>query len=191
MGEHTTANGNVTPPSVERLALELREVAQTGFGLELLHYAKRFLEYQNPNWIDLLVWRITEEKFALPQTVQIWAADVAKQRLQGVGSRNNMSKVLKEHLKEVQFALMASFVGLGDTRAKAAARAANTVHSIWGHSNKASVLEKEFSDYMEHDPVGMALSKHLATAAEQAPENHKNLESELSKLNQRGVGSRR
>lgn len=190
-----TRHGDDTPNALTSLAAELAsdlgETANNSLGLELIHLITRFEETGDANWVDMLIWRITQEKFALPRTVQSLAAAVAKARLQGAGTRNNVSKVLKEHIKELQFLQMAGLVGLGYTRKEAAMHAANAVHAIWGHSNKASFLEKEFPAYLERRPVGAALSEHLARAARDNPESAEALGGEFSKLKQRSPGSRR
>ena len=70
---------------VEQLERELGVVSGTALGLEVLYYIGKLAEAEDLNWIDLMVWRLTNEGVPLPTTIQVLAARAAERRLRGNG----------------------------------------------------------------------------------------------------------
>jgi len=135
--------------------------------LELLQHYDQFIETEDFNWVDLMVWRLRHERFDLPTAVQILAARIAHQRLLGSGARNKQSIVIKKYSKDLAMHTMAGNIGLNKGRGvkspiKAAAReAANAVHAICGYAPHASSLAKRYSAYWKGNPTAKYLEEGL------------------------------
>lgn len=129
---------------VEQLEHELGVAAGTALGLEMLEYIGKFTKGRDINWIDLMVWRLTNEGVPLPMTIQVLAARAAYRRLHGDGTRRKISKVWREHSKAVAHASSAFLQGLDGIGAEEAdLRAAVSVESEFGHAPKASSLSQD------------------------------------------------
>jgi hypothetical protein len=101
--------------------------SQARLALELLQHYDQFIETEDFNWVDLMVWRLTREGYLLPPAVLGLAARIAHQRLLGSGARNKQSSVIKKYSKDLAMRTMAGNIGLDKGRGvkapiKAAAR---------------------------------------------------------------------
>ncbi len=65
------------PDLLEQVKRDFGAHVEKRFSLEILHYVERFVKTQDYNWIDLILWRFTSEKFPLLRSIQILAARVA------------------------------------------------------------------------------------------------------------------
>ena len=188
----------------ERLERELGVPAQTGLVEEMRWYLTRWMEMEDPGWVDLVVWRLTEEGVPLPKGIQRLAADAAYMRLNGHGRRGNKpTNVWKEHAKAVAHANSAFLHGLDGIGDEAAdLRAVVSVESELGHAPRASSLSKERPsarkesialemlttvgrEFQKTDPkLAAEIAEHTAKLAKQAKDAK-------SKKKPNKVGSRR
>lgn len=176
-------------PFIECLEDDLRtsSLYEPSLQLELLHYAQMLQETTDPNWVDLMVWRLHKENVEQPRTVQILAARTAHSRLLGAGSRNVISKVFKEHTRDLAMSIMASRLKI-DGAAGAAQFASKTVHEVCGHALAPSTLESEFPSY--DWPAKVFLEDYEKMAALNSPAEEAKLITEVAKLRDR-AGTRR
>lgn len=176
---------------LDQLTHELGEAAASDLGLELIHYTGKFIQSSDPNWVDLMVWRLTSEGQPLPLTIQAIAARIAHRRLLGAGSRNKSSKVIREHARDLAMRVMAHQRGMHPNLSVAAEHACSAVMAICGFAPPAGRLEKEFRAYSESHPVIGALRGYAEVEAGIFPEERDALESEIGKLPKRHSGKRR
>lgn len=184
-------NDQIRIELVAKLTGELGGVSDTPFGHELLHYVIKFCETEDFNWIDLMVWRLTMQGLPMPMTIQKMAGNLAHRRLLGAGSRNQISKVLREHAQELAMTQMAYLLRTTSGPAEAAQKAATAVHAICGWAPQASTIEKRFPEYRRKTPVINALIGAGVGEAEMLPKQRAELEGELHALPQREPGQRR
>lgn len=150
-----------------QLNAQLALMNNEGLALELLQHYDQFIETEDFNWVDLMVWRLTREGYLLPPAVLGLAARIAHQRLLGSGARNKQSIVIKKYSKDLAMHTMAGNIGLDKGRGvkspiKAAAReAANAVHAICGYAPHASSLAKHYSAYWKGNPNAKYLEERL------------------------------
>lgn len=174
---------------VAQLRRELGDVSDTYFGLELLHYVERLNETKDPNWVDLMVWRVLSEGLPMPISLQILAARVAHRRLLGAGSRNKVSRVFKEHTNHLAMIITASLDKLIG-RQHAANQAAKAVFAVCGYSKNGASIAKDFPNFERKVPVADKLRKRLEKEAEASTEDFLKLQDALKPLNDRS-GTRR
>lgn len=139
----------------ERLERELGALKGTALVEEMRLYLTRLMETEDPGWVDLVVWRLTEEGVHLPEGIQRLAANAALRRLLGEGRRgSNPTKVWKEHAKAIAHANSAFLQGLNGMGAEEAdLRAVVSVESELGHAPKASSLSQERPSVTKQNPV--------------------------------------
>lgn len=177
----------------EQLEQALGIHAGTALGLELRHYLTRLGETNDLNWIDLMVWRLTEEEVPLPKVIQDLAARAAYLRLHGAGRRRgNVSKVMAEHAKSLANVQIAFLRGaFGEETKDAAERAANATYAELGHAGMASTRTKEFKGYAEENPAANLLEGVGRAWADVSPEQKAALADYLTGLKKRAPGRRR
>lgn len=157
---------------IEHLEHELGVHAGRALGAEVQHYLTRLCETNDLNWIDLMVWRLTEEDVPLPTVIQNLAARAAYLRLHGANKRGGRpTKVWKEHAKAVALANSAFLQGLHTIGAEEAdLRAVVSVESELGHAPKASSLSQERPSYTHASPVPVVLTSIGRAFQETYPE---------------------
>lgn len=178
---------------VEQLEHDLGFVAGTALAEEMRLYITRLGETNDLNWIDLMVWRLTEEDVPLPTVIQNLAGLAAKLRLNGHGRRNGkVTRVMREHSKAVANAQIAFLRGaLGGSTEESAGQAANATSAELGYAGMASTRAKEFKTYLEDGPVGEQMTTIGRAWAEIYPEQKDALANYLAEVPQRDPGKRR
>ena len=140
---NNSASNDETPS--QALERELGTNAQSGLGLALLRYVKRWEETKNPHWIDLAIVIVTTAGKLIPPCLQIMASQIAMRRINGLEDAAGGASVVNEEVKGQAFALMALLRTNGVASDEAAKAAANATAAIFGsHLYKASTLEKEY-----------------------------------------------
>lgn len=180
-----------------QLTAQFQIMGDGGLTLELLHHYDQFIETEDFNWVDLMVWRLARAGHFLPPAVQGLAARIAHQRLLGSGTRNERSSVIKKYSKDLAMHTMAGNIGLDKGRGvkapiKAAAReAANAVHAICGYAPHASSLAKHYNAYWKDKPVGKYLEERLETEVATLMSEADFVAKQFENLPQREEGNRR
>jgi hypothetical protein len=178
---------------IEQLQQALGFVPGTALAIEIGECLIKLGKTKDLNWIDLMVWRLTEEGVPLPEAIQDLAARAAYQRLHGAGKRGGEpTKVMKDHTKEVVHANAAFLQGaLGMSRWEAYVNAANAVGDEAGWAGRASTPYNERSAYAAEGPVADMLTEIGAAWAQYAPEQLAALKDHLEKVPKRKPGSPR
>ncbi len=165
----------------------------TALALEMRVYLVKLGETNDLNWIDLMVWRLTEEGVPLPKSIQDLAARAAYQRLHGAGKRGGRpTKVMRHHINEVIHANAAFLQGalsLGSWDSYV--NAANAVGDEAGWAGKASTPYNKRAAHAAEGPVAGMLTEIGAAWAQLAPEQLADLKDHLGKVPQRDPGTPR
>lgn len=177
----------------EQLERKLGLPPGTGLVEEMRMHLNRLLESEDPGWIDLVVWRLTEEGIPLPEGIQRLAAQAAIRRLLGEGKRGaNPTAVMREFSRDVVHANAAFLKGVqGDTSWKAYVNATNAVGAETGHADKASSLSNQRSAYAAKGPIAGMLIEIGAIWAQSHPEQRAALEDYLENIPKRDPGTPR
>ncbi len=140
---------------IEQLERALGVQAGTALAEEMRHHLIQLHDTDDLNWIDLMVWRLTEEGVPLPTVIQDLAARAAYLRLNGAGTRSGKAtKVLRQFAKSVAHANSAFLQGLNGVGAEEAdLRAVVSVEEELGYAPKASSLSQERPSSQKERPV--------------------------------------
>jgi len=174
----------------EQLKRELGDFADTELGLEMLDHLDSLAKDEDVNWIDLMVWRLTNEGVPLPKTIQILAARAAERRLRGTGKLP--TKVMKEFTERLAHTTAAFLQGaLGMEAEKSYDHAANAVGAEVGYAGKAAVVSKGRQRYLKDGPVAGLLTEIGAAWAQTYPDQVAALEEYHEVVTKRPTGKRR
>jgi hypothetical protein len=174
---------------LEALIEDMGDLATTPLGLELQHYVMKMQETCEPSWVDLAVWRVTQEQLALPKTLQILASRIAKERLMGAGQRRALAPAMRQHFHDLESALMASFIGLEYKPADAAAFTANCLYAVFGYAPLASSIRRRYNSKSENSGLYQGIASAVAGQAAKRNDAADELRNAVERLpeRQRGV----
>lgn len=181
--------------SGETLTEQLERELGAPFGTALVEEMRLYLtwlqETEDLGWVDLVVWRLTEEGVPLPEGIQRLAADVAQRRLCGEGRRGGKAtKVWKKFTERVAHSNAAFLQGaLGVGAEEAYDIAANAVGAEAGYAGKASTVSRGRKKYAKEGPVASVLIEIGAAWAESNPEQLPALKEHNAKVPKRDPGS--
>jgi hypothetical protein len=156
----------------------------------MLDHFDSLTKNEDLNWIDLMVWRLTNEGVPLPKTIQILAARAAERRLRGTGKLP--TEVMKEFTERLVHANAAFLQGaLGTLSEVSYDHAADAVGAEVGYAGRAAVVSKGRQRYLKDGPVAGLLTEIGAAWAQSSPEQAAALKKYHEKVTKRPTGKRR
>lgn len=179
---------------LDQLRLEMGNEVNTLLGLEVQRYLTKYEEATRAGtkgaagWVDQMVLRLTSEGRILPRTVQILAAEVARDRLRRGPRGENLSPVLREILLDLENYFMLALSECGLQHNDAARLTANALHAIHGAAHLASYIQKKFPSY-QNTPYAIALAEIVREDLRQPGFKQRLLEY-LNRLPDRAPGQR-
>ena len=130
---------------LRKLDLEMLGFAPRETILTVYRFVRRWLETQNPHWIDAAICTVACANAPCPLTLFRIIADVADKRLKGVVLPGTPGQVRREESEQMALVLMASAVAQGHTIKRASIVASSYLTEVKCGDLKASTLEKLYN----------------------------------------------